>query len=98
MADQQQQTERGPVLPPHTEDHGHSLAAWVGVSIVALGALISCLATVFTIWPAFWGGFVVMAIGPAVGKFLASKGHGASKPEQSSDAPHDTPHDLHGPR
>ncbi|WP_298802923.1 HGxxPAAW family protein [uncultured Pseudokineococcus sp.] len=95
QSDTQPDTRHQPQLPPHTEDHGHSLAAWVGVGIVMLGSLVGCLAVVFTVWWLLAVGFVVMAVGPVVGIVLAKMGYGAGTPEQSSDEPGDEPH--HGP-
>lgn len=92
----EQQRQHQPQLPPHAEDHGHSLAAWVGVGICMVGALIASLAVVFTIWWMLAAGFAVAALGPLVGKILAAKGHGAGTPKQSSDDMGDSPHDSRG--
>lgn len=91
-------TRHQPQLPPHTEDHGHSLAAWTGVGIVMLGALIGSLAVVFTIWWLLAVGFAVGFLGPVVGVVLARMGYGAGTPEQSSDEPGDEPHHSRGAR
>ncbi|WP_299036534.1 HGxxPAAW family protein [uncultured Pseudokineococcus sp.] len=90
---QQPAHQHQPQLPPHAEDHGHSLAAWAGVGICILGALIASLAVVFTIWWMLAAGFLVAFTGPVVGKVLAMKGHGAGTPKQSSDRPGDDTHD-----
>jgi len=102
MAERTQSREQAPgqqhepQLPPHSEDHGHSLAAWVGVGICIVGAFIASLAVVFTIWWMFAAGIVIGLIGPLVGKVLAGKGYGAGSPKQSSDDAGDTPHDRRG--
>ena len=57
--------------------HGHSVAAWVAVSVVMIGALIMSLAVV---WPTLWlfvvGAVVALAGGP-IGKILSVMGLGA---------------------
>lgn len=91
--DQDAQRQHQPQLPPHAEDHGHSLAAWVGVGICMVGALVASLAVVFTIWWMLAAGLVVALTGPLAGHVLARMGHGAGSPQQSSDDPGDAPHD-----
>ncbi|MEJ5915516.1 HGxxPAAW family protein [Pseudokineococcus sp. 1T1Z-3] len=89
--------QRGPVLPPHTEDHGHSVAAWTAVTICLVGALVASLGVVFLVWWVFWVGMAVFAlVGPLVGRVLSAMGRGAVKVEQSSDHPSDEPHDIDG--
>ncbi|MEJ5944724.1 HGxxPAAW family protein [Pseudokineococcus basanitobsidens] len=88
--------QRGPVLPPHSEDHGHSTAAWTGVTICMVGALIASFGVALLTWWMFWAGLGVFALGPVVGRILSAKGYGAVKLEQSSDHPRDAPHDARG--
>ncbi|CAA9429556.1 MAG: hypothetical protein AVDCRST_MAG35-2499 [uncultured Quadrisphaera sp.] len=61
----------------HLESHGHSRAAWTGVGVVILGALIASIGTVAAALPVFWVGMVVMAAGGPIGWFLGKRGHGA---------------------
>ena len=61
----------------HLESHGHSRAAWVGVGLVILGALIASIGTVAAFLPVFWVGMAIMAAGGPVGWYLGKIGHGA---------------------
>lgn len=65
----------------HDEDesHGHSVAAWVLVGIVLVGALISAFSMVLNHPTFFIVGLVVMVVGLIVGKVLQSMGYGADK-------------------
>lgn len=56
--------------------HGHSVAAWSGVAIILLGALISCIAIVNYWWVVFGIGLVVALVGAVVWKVLLSAGYG----------------------
>jgi len=64
----------GDVVDEH--GHGHSLAAWAGVTTCLVGFLILCLAVVFP--SLVWGiiGGVVILASLAVSYGLAKAGHG----------------------
>lgn len=61
----------------HLESHGHSKAAWIGVGVVVLGALVASIATVAAVVPVVVAGLAVMALGGPLGWFLSRKGLGA---------------------
>ncbi len=61
----------------HTESHGHSRAAWAGVAVVILGAMIASFATVFAVVWLVIVGLAVMAVGGPVGMLLSRLGYGA---------------------
>ncbi|HWS57070.1 MAG TPA: HGxxPAAW family protein [Actinotalea sp.] len=63
-------------------NHGRTTAAWVTVTIVVLGALISSLAVVAGVAPVFWAGLGVVAIGLVAGRVLRMLGFG-----QPAEAP-----------
>jgi hypothetical protein len=63
--------------------HGHSVAAWAGVTVCLVGFLILCLAVVFPSWT--WGiigGVVILASLPVAGG-LAKAGYGVKKADGS---------------
>ena len=70
----------------HTDDHGHSVAAWTAVAIILVGAVIMSLAVVFPHLVWFVVGAVIAVIGAIVGKVLAMAGFGA-KTMSGGDAP-----------
>ncbi|MFC5910371.1 HGxxPAAW family protein [Streptacidiphilus monticola] len=56
--------------------HGHTIAAWTGVSISFLGFLIAGVAMVVP-WPGVViAGLVLAALGAVVGKLLSVAGYG----------------------
>lgn len=59
------------------ESHGHSRAAWTGVTVILVGTLVMALAVIFpsVLW--FVVGAVVVVLGIAAGKILAMAGYGA---------------------
>lgn len=58
------------------ESHGHSTAAWTGVMIILVGAVVMALAVVFA-WVAwFIVGAVIVVVGIIAGKVLAMAGYG----------------------
>ena len=61
----------------HVESHGHSRAAWAGVGVTILGALIASFATVFAVVWLVVAGLVVMALGGPVGMLMSRLGYGA---------------------
>ncbi|MBW1599375.1 HGxxPAAW family protein [Streptomyces sp. JJ38] len=59
--------------------HGHTPAAWTGVSIAFIGF---CIAGVFMVMAepvGFWAGLVVVALGGVVGGVMSSMGMGMPK-------------------
>lgn len=71
----------------HTEDHGHSVAAWVGVCTCLVGALIGAFAVIFAVVWLFWVGMAVMAASGLLGKALASRGYGQGGSRHQSGKP-----------
>lgn len=62
----------------HDEGHGHSVAAWAGVGVTLVGALVLSIAVVIaSLWLGIVGA-VVMLAGPVVGKVLTMMGFGPS--------------------
>lgn len=64
--------------PPN---HGRTTAAWVTVTAVLFGALVSTVGVVATAWVLFWIGVALMVTGLVVG--LALKGLGLGQPQPS---------------
>ncbi|MCA6091793.1 hypothetical protein LE181_06380 [Streptomyces sp. SCA3-4] len=67
-------------------DHGHTPAAWTGVTIAFIGFCISGAFVVMAKPVGFWAGMVVVALGGVVGLIMRSMGMGqapksASKPQ-----------------
>lgn len=60
--------------------HGHTLAAWTGVTIVFIGFCISGVFTVLAQPIGFVAGLVVIAAGGIVGMLMRAAGLGATKP------------------
>ena len=58
------------------ESHGHSTAAWTGVGVILVGAVIMALAVVFAWVGWFIVGAVVVVLGIIGGKVLAMAGYG----------------------
>ncbi|MDF2145803.1 HGxxPAAW family protein [Knoellia sp. p5-6-4] len=70
----------------HHEDHGHSVAAWSGVTIILVGSGIAALAVVLARPVLFWIGIAVCVAGAVAGKVLGMAGYGAKdvpNPRQS---------------
>ena len=66
-------------LPHDPYGHGHSVAAWVAVAVVMLGALLMSIAVAIG-WDVLWlfiVGAVVVVLGPVLGKLLGAMGFGA---------------------
>ncbi len=55
------------------ENHGHSTAAWTGVGIVTLGALVAAIAMLFPIVWLVVVGLVLMPIGGLVGLVMGRR-------------------------
>lgn len=62
--------------------HGHSVAAWVAVTVVMFGALLMTIAVAIG-WDALWlfvvGTVVAVVAGPVTGKVLGAMGFGAQR-------------------
>ena len=63
---------------------GQSTAAWTAVAIVLLATFLIGLAVVIVSWPVAIAGIVLVVVGAAAGKILASAGYGQTKPERSA--------------
>lgn len=59
--------------------HGHTPAAWTGVTIAFIGFCVSGVAMVAVNILAFWGGLVVVLIGGGVGMAMSAAGLGMPK-------------------
>lgn len=57
-------------------DHGHTPAAWTGVIISFIGFCIAGVFMVAAMPVAFWGGMVVILLGPVVGGAMKVMGLG----------------------
>ena len=79
MTSEQPETTHGDVVDEH--GHGHSVAAWAGVTTCLVGFLVLCLAVVFTSF--VWGivGGVVILASLVVSYGLAKAGHGVKTPD-----------------
>lgn len=62
------------------ENHGHSLAAWVSVTIMLVASFVMCLAVVLANVPMFVVGAVVFVIGAFAWKVLTMAGYGNKNP------------------
>ncbi len=60
--------------------HGNTIAAWTGVGIIMVGALIAAFAVVFASTMLFIIGMAVCVLGVVVGKLLSKAGYGAKRP------------------
>jgi hypothetical protein len=65
--------------------HGHTPAAWTGVTIAFIGFCISGAATVAAKPIGFWAGIVVIALGGVVGGAMRMAGKG--QPRKSGTKP-----------
>lgn len=59
------------------DNHGNSVAAWVGVTILLVAFAIMAFAVAVPNVPLFIGGAVLIVVGVIVGKVLSSMGYGA---------------------
>ena len=62
---------------------GQSTAAWTAVGICLLAAFLISLAVLLASWPLAIVGIVLVVVGAAAGKILASAGFGQTKPQRS---------------
>jgi len=63
---------------------GQSTAAWTAVGICLLAAFLISLAVLLASWPLAIVGIVLVVVGAAAGKILASAGFGQTKPTRTS--------------
>lgn len=79
-----------PVASPPT-NHGHTIAAWVTVIVVLLGAVVSSVAVVVALPWLFWTGLGVVLVGVILGRVLKTLGFGqpgrAAGPQGRAHAP-----------
>ena len=61
---------------------GQSTAAWTAVGILLLAALLISIAVLVASWPIAIVGIVLVVVGAAAGKILASAGFGVARPEK----------------
>ena len=73
------ETAHLPTTAPPT-NHGRTPAAWVTVSVVVLGALVSAVAVVLGIPWLFWAGLGLIVIGVVLGQVLRMLGFGQPVP------------------
>ncbi|MEV6776465.1 HGxxPAAW family protein [Streptomyces syringium] len=59
--------------------HGHTPAAWTGVSIAFIGFCISGAFTVMAKPMGFWAGMIVIALGGVVGMAMRAAGLGQAR-------------------
>ncbi|MFE7131473.1 HGxxPAAW family protein [Streptomyces sp. NPDC057638] len=64
--------------------HGHTPAAWTGVTIAFIGFCVSGVFMVAANPLGFWGGLAIVFVGGAVG--LAMKMAGMGRPKASAEA------------
>ena len=62
---------------------GQSPAAWTAVAIELVATLLISVAIVLASWPLAIVGMVLIVVGAAAGKILASAGLGQSRPDQT---------------
>ncbi|GAA1687020.1 MULTISPECIES: HGxxPAAW family protein [Streptomyces] len=71
-------------------NHGHTPAAWTGVTIAFIGF---CVAGAFTVAAnplGFWAGMVIIALGGVVGAAMRAAGLGLPKEQHSLPQPKPT--------
>ncbi|HEY9373401.1 HGxxPAAW family protein [Streptomyces sp.] len=66
--------------------HGHTLAAWTGVTISFIGFCIAGVFMVAANVPGFWAGIAVVLIGGVVGGVMKMMGLGMPKESEASIA------------
>ncbi|PWI43459.1 HGxxPAAW family protein [Streptomyces sp. ICBB 8177] len=68
----------------NSHDHGHTLAAWTGVTIAFIGFCVSAVFTVAAKPVGFWAGLVVVVLGGVVGLIMRGMGLGATPKAQKA--------------
>lgn len=66
----------------HEDNHGHSSAAWTGVALMLVAAVLGCYAAVFGPAWLLWAGLALFGVGALVWYAMARAGLG-SDPERS---------------
>ncbi|HRC12065.1 MAG: hypothetical protein IPJ15_04055 [Actinomycetales bacterium] len=64
----------------HHDNHGQSVAAWTGVGILMVAAVVMSWAVVISSTGLFIAGAVLALVGVIAGKVLAMAGFGVQKP------------------
>jgi hypothetical protein len=62
---------------------GQSTAAWTAVGILLVASFLIALAVLIASWPIAIVGIVLVVVGAAAGKILASAGFGVQRPEKA---------------
>ncbi len=70
------------------EDHGNSVAAWVSVAIILVGAVLMAFSVLFPTTWLFIVGAVVAIIGALSAKVLSMAGYGKRPVERASADSH----------
>lgn len=60
----------------HEDNHGNTLAAWVGVGVLLVAFGLACAGFAFEIWWMVWVGIGVAVVGLVAAKGLQMAGHG----------------------
>jgi hypothetical protein len=71
----------------HHDNHGNSVAAWTGVSILMIAATVMSAAVVWPSTGLFIAGAVLAVVGIIAGKVLAMAGFGVRKVTEGSPEP-----------
>ena len=66
--------------------HGHTPAAWTGVTIAFIGFCVSGAFMVMAQPAGFWAGMVVVVLGGVVGVIMRAMGLGQSKEDPHAEA------------
>ncbi|MFD9330091.1 HGxxPAAW family protein [Streptomyces sp. NPDC060065] len=66
--------------------HGHTPAAWTGVTIAFIGFCVSGAFTVTADPLGFWAGLVIVALGGVVGMVMQAAGLGKTKAKPAQPA------------
>lgn len=67
----------------HDDNHGHSKAAWTGVTVMLLAGVVAAYAAVFGPAWLLWAGIGVFLLGAVLWYALSRAGWGASTPHRS---------------
>lgn len=73
------ESARLPEAAPPT-NHGHTVAAWVTVSVVMLGAVLAAAGVLASVMALFWVGLAVCGLGAVAGRVLRALGFGQPSP------------------
>ncbi|WP_371496407.1 hypothetical protein OG871_11040 [Kitasatospora sp. NBC_00374] len=67
--------------------HGHTPAAWTGVTIAFIGFTVSGVAMIIPSIPLFWAGLVVVVAAGVVGKAMSMAGMGKQPSQNFAPTP-----------